>query len=176
MEFLPSYGILLEDVQGFSHSPSYSQELVHKGSLVIRAESSDVATINEVHHLTVNYKLDIQSTTNTFLFANSRVVFCISSLQRDFLLGVNSLDNRLLLLGTKLKWMESLKIGSHVLVTISTDPLSVRGTVRYIGNLSGKDGTHFGIELLVCNSCEAVLIMLNYKHQLCIFYVAVNVK
>ena len=34
-------------------------------------------------------------------------------------------------------------------MTISTIPHPVRGIVRYIGALTGEDGTKFGIEFLV---------------------------
>ena len=153
---LPVHGLLLKDVQGFKLGPSNKQQLerttVHKGSLVISAQPSDVATVKKIHLLIVNYELDVQSFSTTYLFANSEVVFGISSLQRGFILGVNSLDNRLNLLD-KLRWIESLQIGSEVCVTIPTSSAPVKGVVRYIGSLSCEYGTHFGIELLVCSYC-----------------------
>ena len=41
--------------------------------------------------------------------------------------------------------------GSYVYVAIARVPNTVKGVVRYIGELSGEKGTRFGIELMVCS-------------------------
>ena len=152
---LPLYGLLLQDIQGFKEDTSFigdGQQFMSiqilKGSLISRLKTSDITVIKTVYECFVNYKVDTEPQSNMYLFAGPEYVFPLSGLQRDFMLGVKKHSDRLEMLG-KLKWIESLKKGSEVYVTIATIPVPVRGVVRYIGGLPGKDGRKFGIELMV---------------------------
>ena len=153
---LPLYGLLVQDVQGFKEDTSFigdgqqfiSTEIL-KGSLISRLKMSDITVIKEVYDCFVNYEVDTEPRSNMYLFAGPQYVFGLSGIQRDFMLGVKKHSDRLEMLA-KLEWIESLKKGSEVYVTIATIPVPVRGVVRYIGPLPSEAGRKFGIELLVC--------------------------
>jgi len=153
---LPLYGILIQDVQGFQedtsfigHGQQFIPRIISKGSLITRLKPSDVTAIKEVHECYVYYKLETVHKSNTYLFVGSEYICGMSGVQRDFMLGVSKCSHRLEML-QKLKWIESLKKGSEVYVTIATIPAPVRGVVRFIGGLPGETGRKFGIELMVC--------------------------
>ena len=100
----------------------------------------------------MNYKLadrrdDHQS--EVFLFVTGSSVLHITSSQRDYLLGVKQTHYRMEVL-ERLRWTESLTVGSEVYVTITTIPAPVKGIIRYIGELPGEEGRKFGIEIMVC--------------------------
>ena len=160
------YALLLQDVEGFNevHFVGYGKRLksvtVEQGSLLKRLHPSVVNAIKKNHDCLVNYKVDHlgkkalrgdSSVKNTALvFVDFTVLYYLSKQQRDLLLGVTNLYNRLEILG-RLEWVESLRKGSEVYVTIATITTSpVRGIVRYIGGLPGEEGRKFGVELLVC--------------------------
>jgi len=153
------FALLLEDVKGFRESVSYTGEppkLVNKGILggflITVLKSSDVVAIKEANGCLVNYKLDKLDTQlryEVYLYAEPSYVQKLTHLERELMLGVKSLHNRLRM-RNKLEWILSLGKGSEVCVTIPTIHNPVRGVVRYIGGLSGELGRQFGIEILVC--------------------------
>ena len=161
-----TYALLLQNVEGFKEETNfvgYGKQLkpvtVKKGSLLIRLNPSIVNAMKKNHDYLVNYRVDYylskalrgdNPVKNTeFVFVDSGVLFYLSRHRRDLLLGVNNPYNRLEMLG-RLEWVESLKKGSGVHVTIPTIAAPVRGIVRYIGGLPGEEGSKFGVELLVC--------------------------
>jgi len=153
-----SYALLLEDVKGhkehFSYTacvPSFEQVEIPKGSVIESLEVSDAKAINEVHKLQVNYSVYSSSTqaqSDVLLFASPDQSYKLTVKQKDLLLGVSALADRLKVI-CKLSWIESLGKGSEVYMTIDTIPDLIKGVIRYIGELPGLDGTRFGIELMV---------------------------
>ena len=69
-----------------------------------------------------------------------------------YLLAVENLDSRYNLLINEHNSLEnnvSLKVGDKVDVIMEQQIIPTSGLVRYIGDLSGKKGTFFGIEIMV---------------------------
>ena len=113
-----------------------------------------VSRIKKKYNRLVNYKVVADSCRQSehFLFVAGSSIFYITTLQKDFLLGVNHLHSRIEVL-QRLEWVESLTVGSEVYVTINTIPVPVRGIIRYIGGLTGEEGRKFGVELMVIVIC-----------------------
>ena len=162
------YGILLKGVQGFKEGFCSQYDLqefrtmyIFKGTLLVKASTSDVIAIDQAYDCSVNYKVD--SEKGVYLYAEPNDVYQLTTLQRDFLLSVKRLDGRLEVL-ERLAWIESLKKNSEVYVTIATIPTPVKGIIRYIGGLPGEEGRQFGIELIVC--------IIKYSN----IYVSVSIK
>ena len=154
------YALLLQDVEGFKkESQQLKPVTVKKSSLLIHLNPSVVNGMKKNYECVVNYQVDHlekalredSSVKNTELvYVDSNVLFYLSKRQRDLLLGVKNPYNRLEVLG-RLEWVESLRKGSKVYVTIPTITAPVRGIVRYIGSLPGEEGRKFGVELMgVC--------------------------
>jgi len=155
VDHLP-YGLLLENVDGYKKenvfrgeyvSISYHKQAVPKGTLLIalsHEESKATASCFNPFH---NYK----SMTNFLVTFYCKVhqVYQITREQRDMLLGVRRLENRLEVLH-KLDWIAKLQLASCVYVTIPSIPVPVRGIIRHIGTLKKQIGTMFGVELMVC--------------------------
>ena len=160
-----AYALLLQDVEGFKEGASfrgYGKEwksiTVVKGSLLTRLNPSVVNTIQKDYKCLVNYRVDDtvkklrgdSPVKNVeFLYVDCDILFYVSRLQRDFMLGVTNPSSRLEVLG-RLEWVESLVKGSNVYVTIATITSPVRGVIQYIGGLPGEEGRKFGVELMVC--------------------------
>jgi len=154
----PSHALLLEDIHGYEENisdtqgpPSFKQVEVPKGSLVQSLIISDVSAIKQVYKLKANHTVYSSSTemqSGVLLFASPKQLHQLTVKQRDFLLAVDSCLDRIEVL-KKLRWLESLTEGSLVYVTLSTIPVPVNGIIRYIGELSGLDGTRFGVEMMV---------------------------
>lgn len=157
------YALLLQDVDGFKVEIShigYGKELKAvtfvKGSLLVRLNPSVVNAVRKQYGCSVNFRVDGSgknlrdgSSKNTeILSVNPDVLLFLSRCQRDLLLGVKNPSSRLEVL-VRLEWIESLRKGDEVHVTIATIPAPVRGIVRYIGGLPDEDGRKFGIELKV---------------------------
>ena len=151
------YAVLLKSGRGYreeitTDGSQLRPVAAHKGTLLICLNSEATTRLQRKFGCHVNYKLadrhDIHQ-ANVFLFDNGSTVFCVTALQRDFLLGVKQMHCRMELL-KRLHWVESLKVGSEVYVTIATIPAPVRGIIRYIGGLTGEEGRKFGIEIMVC--------------------------
>ena len=69
-----------------------------------------------------------------------------------YLLAVENLDSRYNLLINEHSSLEnniSLKVGDRVDVMMEQQIIPTSGLVRYIGDLRGKKGTFFGIEIMV---------------------------
>ena len=158
-----SYALLLQDIDGFKEEIGYvgcGKQLktvtIAKGSLLVRLNPSVVNAVRKQHDCLVNFRVDGSgknlrdgSPKNTeILYVNSDVLLFLSRCQRDLLLGIKNPNNRLEVL-VRLGWIESLREGDEVHVTIATIPTPVRGIIRYIGGLPGEDGRKFGIELKV---------------------------
>ena len=149
------YALLLKSSHGYKEEAKGRNQLkavaVHKGSLLIYLDSLTVNRVQEKHDRLVNYKVADRCDnpqSEAFLFADESTILCITTLQRDFLLGIKQTHYRMEVL-ERLQWVESLAVGSDVYVTIATIPTPVRGMIRYIGGLSGEEGRKFGIELRV---------------------------
>ena len=154
----PSYALLLEDVQGhkehFSDTacvPSFEQVEIPKGSLIESLAASDATAIKEVHKFQVNYIVyssSIHGQSGIFLFASLEQLYKLTMKQRDLLLAVDALADRVKVFST-LRWIESLGKDSEVATTVDSIPVPIKGVIRYIGELPGLDGTRFGVELMV---------------------------
>ena len=153
------YALLIKEVQGYKESEgsdyltplSYENINVPAGSLVEYLSSAEVSTIKTVYEFEVNYLVyssgsHVQS--GVILLASPDQLYKLTPKQKDFLLAVNYLTDRVEML-RKLQWVENLEIGSEVYTTIDTIPIPVKGVIRYIGELSGVEGIQFGIELIV---------------------------
>ena len=156
--------LLLQGVEGFKEASllgcgkEWKSIKIKKGSLLTRLNPSVVNRIKKDYKCLVNYRVDdtVKKLRGDslvkdveFLYVDCDVLFYVSRLQRDLMLGVNNLSSRLEVLG-RLEWVESLVKGSDVYVTIPTITSPVRGVIRYIGGLSGEEGRKFGVELMVC--------------------------
>ena len=94
----------------------------------------------------------ISSDTNTVrLFCESCNVKELTFHQMQYLQAVKTLVDRITAL-PKLKWIESLRVGSGALLNMPTAfPHAIKVTVRYVGKVpvKGEQGIKFGIELIV---------------------------
>ena len=148
------YAVLLKSCCGYKEENDGNQfksVTVHKGSLLVYLDSLTVKKTQEKYNCLMNYKVADRyenPQSGVFLFVTGSSILLITTFQRDFLLGVKQTVCRMELL-ERLRWVQSLKVGSDVYVTIATIPTPVRGIIRYIGGLSGEEGRKFGIELMV---------------------------
>ena len=160
-----TYALLLQNIEGFKEETYFfgfrkrlKPVTVCKGSLLIQLNPSIVNAMKKTHDCLVNYRVD-HSANNLeednsvknveLVFVDSDVLFYLSKYRRDLLLGVRNPYIRLAVIG-RLEWVESLKKGFEVYVTIPIFTAPVRGIVRYIGGLPGEEGIKFGVEFLVC--------------------------
>ena len=150
-----SYGLLLEDVEGHKEQlsdtscvQSFETVTIPKGSLLETLAPSDVIGFKEIYKFLANYSVCSFSTPLVVLYASSEQVVKLTVKQRDMFLAVDVLTDRLEVLD-KLSWMESLEEGSEVNTSIDTNPVPIKGVIRYIGELSGLNGKRFGVELMV---------------------------
>ena len=148
------YAVLLKSGRGFKEEKGERQfkpVTVHKGTLLVYLDSLAVKRIQEKYNCLMNYKVadgyEIFE-SEVFLFVTGSSISHITTLHRDFLFGVKQTHCRMELLKS-LQWVQSLRLGSDVYVTIATIPTPVRGIIRYIGELPGEEGTKFGIEMMV---------------------------
>ena len=153
-----SYAVLLKSGRGYREEVTKDGSQLRpveaqKGTLLVCLDSLTATRIQKKFGLVVNYKLadrcDIHhDQSEVFLFDNRSNVLFVTTIQRDFLLGIRLQLCRMEVL-ERLQWIESLTVGSEAYVTIATIPAPVKGIVRYIGKLSGEEGTKFGIEIMV---------------------------
>ena len=152
---MPEKYILLEDAVAQKQTSnkwnllatkSFVGERLLRGSLLV--ELTDVEAKETHQHFTppLNYKKF--SDDSVKLYCRPEQVLQLSDKHFSLLLGVKLPFDRYKVLNI-LHWVEKLKAGFGVNVTIPTIPYPVRGIVRYIGSLPGEEGTKFGIELLV---------------------------
>ena len=145
-----SYAVLLKDGHGYKEEmkDELTPVMLKQGSLLKYLDSLVVNRIKEKYDFLVNFKLvDTGYHSEVFFFAAKSSVFYITSLQRDFLLGIERLHRISVL--NRLQWVESLTVGSDVYVTIAATPTPVKGIIRYIGEVPGDEGRNFGVELMV---------------------------
>ena len=161
------FALLLQNVEGFKEEKLfgiYKRRLkpvaVKKGSLLILLNPSVVNTMKKSYGCNVNYRVEhVVRSMHAFggnsmiggehVFVDSSLLYYLSKHQRNLFLGVINPFDRLELLG-QLEWVESLREGSEVYVTIPTVTAPVKGIVRYIGSLPGEEAIKFGVELMVC--------------------------
>ena len=152
---MPEKCILLEDAVAQKQTSnkwnplatkSFFGEWLPRGYLLV--ELTDVEARKTQQHFTppLNYKKF--SDDSVKLYCKPEQVLQLSDEQFSLLLGVKLPFNRYEVLNI-LPWVEKLKVGFGVDVTIPTNPYPVRGIIRYIGSLPGEEGAKFGIELLV---------------------------
>ena len=154
----PTYAVLLENVQGHKEhtletecTPSFEQLNIPRGSLVESLIPSDISAVKQVYKVQAShavYSSDSQVQSDVLLFASPKQLFKLTTKQKELLLAVNSCLDRIEVV-KKLHWVESLAKGSEVYVTLASIPVPVIGVIRYVGELSGLDGTRFGVELKV---------------------------
>ena len=153
---MPEKCILLEDAvaqRQTSHkswnplaTKSVVGERLLRGSLLV--ELTDVEARETQLYFTPSLNYKKFSDDSLKLYCKLEQVLQLSDEQFSLLLGVKLPFDRYKVLNI-LPWVEKLKAGFCVNVTIPTIPQPVRGIVRYIGSLPGEEGTKFGIELLV---------------------------
>lgn len=150
------YAVLLKTGRGYKEEKDEGQlkpVTVCKGTLLVYLDSLSVKKIQEKYTVgLMNYKVADRCEnpqSGALLFATGSSISHITAMHRDFLLGVKQTYFRMELLKS-LQWVQSLRLGSDVYVTITTIPTPVRGIIRYIGDLPGEEGRKFGIELMVC--------------------------
>ena len=124
----------------------FTDECLLKGSLLVELTGGEARETLQRFNPPLNYKK--YSDDSVKLYCKPEQVFQLSDEQFSLLSGVKLLFDRYKVLNI-LYWVEKLKVGDGVNVTIPTIPYPVRGIIRYIGSLPGEEGTKFGIELLV---------------------------
>jgi len=143
------YGLLLEDVMGHRRNTlgNYSKILVFKGSLLQTSVNHDelITSLTDPPH---NYRTLAEPAESAILFCHSDQICNLTTVQKDLLLGIQDLSDRLGVID-KLSWGESLKIGCSVHVTIPSHSL-IKATVQFIGEVKGVNGRIFGLKLKVC--------------------------
>ena len=149
---MPEKCILLQNVVAEKKTFSiwnpwaFTDECLLKGSLLVELTGGEAWESLQHSNRTFNYKK--YSDGSVKLYCKPEQVFQLSDEQFNLLLGVKLLFDRYKVLNI-LHWVEKLRVGYSVNVTIPTIPYPVRGIIRYIGSLPGEEGTKFGIELLV---------------------------
>ena len=130
------FGLLLKNVIGCSHEDvliddqiiTYDQNLlVDEGSLLTGMSQMEAKTIAGNSKPLHNYKFVSGHLTIT-LYCKPGQVFRLTKNQRALLNGVPRESDRVEVL-RNLQWVEKLKFGSYVYVTIPTIPTPVRGIV-----------------------------------------------
>ena len=165
--YAKSYAVLLKSGRGHMKEETndgnqLKHVAVYKGSLLAYLDSLTITIVQEKYGRCVNYKVSDRCEghqSEVFLLVDTSSIFHLTTLQKEFLLGIRQKHCRIEVL-ERLQWVESLKVGSEVCVTIATIPTPVRGVIRYIGSLLGEEGRQLGIELMVCIT---LVCMLNIK-------------
>ena len=135
-----SLGMLLEDCLQKIALASF-QKLVCKGELIEKNKYNQWIVAYSEPLITVDCQED--------------QVKIVEPLFVLFLLAVNDLDSRYNLFINELKSLEknvSLNLGDKVDVQMEQQAIPTAGKVKYRGNLPGKNGIFFGIEILVSQS------------------------
>ena len=151
---MPEKCILLEDTIAYKQisrwsiltAKSFTEDRVLRGSLLVELTDVKARESNQYFTPSLNYKK--YSDDSTKLRCKPEQVLQLSDKQFNLLLGVKYPFDRYKALNI-LNWVEKLSAGFGVNVAIPTIPNPVRGVIRYVGPLPGKEGTKFGIELLV---------------------------
>ena len=153
---MPEKCILLEDAVAqkqttnkwspLATKSSFFGDRLLRGSLLVELTDTEARETQQYFIPPLNYKK--YSDDSVKLYCKPEQVLQLSDEQFNLLLGVKYPFDRYKALNI-LHWVEKLKSGYGVNVTISTIPHPVRGVIRYIGLLPSEEGTKFGIELLV---------------------------
>lgn len=153
---MPEKCVLLEDVKAHrkvtTWNPlapsSYVDEHILRGSFLEELTDAEAKATQQYFAVPLNYKKFYIYNDAVKLFCNPEQVLQLNDKQFNLLLGVKSTADRYDALNI-LNWVEKLEIGNGICVTIPTITSPVKGIIRYIGSLSGEEGTKFGIEMLV---------------------------
>ena len=154
---MPEKCILLEDITAYKQiskwikwslmlAKPFTERTILQGSLLVELTEVESRESNEFFTPPLNYKK--YSDDSVKLYCKPKYVLQLNDQQFDLLLGVKFPYNRFDALSI-LSWAEQLKVELAVNVAIATIPNPVRGVIRYIGALTGEQGTKFGVELLV---------------------------
>lgn len=151
---MPEKCVLLEDVKAHrkvtTWNPlapsSYVDEHILRGSFLEELTDAESKATQQYFAVPLNYKKFYNGAVK--LFCKPEQVLQLNDKQFSLLLGVKSTADRYDALNI-LNWIEKLEVWHGIYVTIPTITSPVRGIIRYIGSLSGEEGTKFGIEMLV---------------------------
>ena len=152
---MPEKYILLEDALAQKQTSnkwnplaakSFIGEHLLRGSLLVELTDTEARETQQYFTPALNYKK--YSDDSVKVYCRPEQVLQLKDQEFNLLLGVKLSFDRYKALNI-LHWVEKLKVGYGVNVTISTIPNPVRGIIRYIGSLPSEEGTKFGIELLV---------------------------
>ena len=125
---------------------SFVGDRILRGSLLVELTDVEARETQQYFSVPLNYKKHLDDSVK--VHCKPEQVRQLNDQQFSLLLGVKLPFDRYKVLNI-LHWVEKLKVGYGVNVTIPTIPHPVRGIIRYIGPLPGEEGTKFGIELLV---------------------------
>ena len=129
-----------------SRSSSLARDNVLKGTLLVELTEGEARESLQFVTTPLNYKK--YSNNLVKLYCEPEYVRQLNDKQFNLLLAVKSSFDCHKALDI-LHWVEKLRVGDDVKVTISYNLEPVKGAIRYIGTLHGEDGTMFGVELLV---------------------------
>ena len=152
---MPENCILLEDTiarkqqtnkWNILSAKSFTDVRMLRGSLLVELTKAESRETYNHFAPTLNYKK--YSNDLIKLYCKPEQVLQLNDQQFNLLLGVKHHFDRYKALSI-LNWVEKLRVGFSVYVAIATIPNPARGVIRYVGSLPGKEGTKFGVELLV---------------------------
>jgi len=126
--------------------PKYVAEHLVRGTLLVQLTEDEARENHQRFTAPLNYKK--HSDDSVKLYCKPEQIQQLSDEQFCLLLAVKLPAGRYKALNI-LNWVEKLKVGCSVNVTISTIPQPVVGIIQYIGSLPGEEGTTFGIEIMV---------------------------
>ena len=150
---MPEKCIILENKPAHrptARSNSLSRDSVLRGSLLVELTEGEARESQQHFPTPLNYKK--YSNDLVKLYCEPEYVRQLNETQFNLLLAVKYPLNCYKALDI-LHWVEKLKVGDNINVSISASPQDVSGIIRYIGPLPGKEGTIFGVELLVSQHC-----------------------
>ena len=160
---MPEKCILLKDTTAYKQTSkwniltakSFTKDYILRGCLLVELTDAESKETNQYFAPPLNYKK--YSDDSIKLYCKPEHVFQLNDQQFDLLLGVKLPFDRYKALSI-LNWVEKLRVGFGVNVTIPTIPNPVRGLIRYVGLLPSEEGTKFGIELLVSDAITSLLL------------------
>lgn len=141
--------VLLEDTVAYKQNDclkTFVDERLLKGTLLVRLTGAESSETQQYFTTPLNYRK--YSDSSIKLYCKPEHVLPLNDEQFSLLLGVKYSFDRYKILDT-IPWVEKLKVGYIVCVTIPFVSHPLRGVIQYIGPLPGENGTRFGIEFLV---------------------------
>jgi len=154
------YAVLLQDKIGkkegksfIGFRSSFTEKHVIRGELLIRLSQQEVRDLKlqDANNDLPPMNFKSWKDHSVKLFCDAHFVHLLNYDQKELLVGISNSFDRFKAI-EKLKWAESLTNGSLVYVMIVGLPNAAKGMVQFIGKLPGCQGTHFGVELVVCAS------------------------